>query len=257
MLISFFGLLQAADQQDVDANTVLHAIDTTAVELSARRLNSMMEAYMMGKFFPGHQAGHLKYAHYAIADDHQNHLEYDDQVKDINKELETIYNHVYHRVGNFELYDFHVCLHSRSKEQQIAYIKNLKEIDKVQIQALRLYDFIRCINIEFSEDATAELKRIESDHQLSKKEKTRLLRNRIIEQQKSIRAIQINRDALHKALKAHNAEHVLAMCKEHLHTGIFLPFNLAMQKIITDIEAGRDNNLCDNATRLDDQCIIS
>lgn len=251
------SLLQAADQQDVEANTVLRAINAAVIELSAKKLNSMMEAYMMGKFFPGHQEGRLKYAHYAVTDCHQDCLEYDDQVKDINTGLQAMYDHIYNGIGNFELYDFHKKLHSRNKEQQIAYIKNLKEIDKVQIQALRLYDFIRCINIEFSEDATAELKRIESNHQLSKKEKTRLLRNCIIEQQKSIRAIQINRGDLHKALKAHNAEHVLAMCKEHLHTGIFLPFNLAMQKIITDIEAGRDNNLCDNAARLDDQCLVS
>jgi hypothetical protein len=257
LVVSVCGGMQAAQ---VDANTGLNAVEAAAAGVTAHRLNSMMEAYMSGRFAASTTEGLLKYDnHDASADDQKDDCAYEDTVGKINAELKSIYSEMSWNIDGWRPLDFHLVLERTiNKDDKVALLKNFTEKDKINVQALRLYDFLKVINMDLPEDVTQQLKNIADDIQLSDENKGESIQKILDEQNEKAETIRANRKALAKAFTAGNAAQVLEACKKPLHAAPFVSLNSAIQKMITDIQAGEENALCSNHTRAQAQgCIIS
>lgn len=254
LLVSFCGVIQAGDLQDL--NTV-ESVDARL--LNARRLNSMMEAYMGGRFAASKKEAHLKYDNHDAVSTQEDDWAYEDTVERINAELKNIYSQISWGIDGWRPLDFHMVLNGMvDKDQKVTYLQNFTEKDKINVQALRLYDFLKVINMDLPEGVIKQLKDITGDAQLSGEDKRKSIQAILDEQNKLVEPICVNRKTLAQAFAAGSSAQVLEACKKRLHVATFVPLNIAMQKMITDIQAGEENALCSNHSRAQVQgCIIN
>lgn len=243
-----FNMHAAADTQLVDglsaAFAALNADYANKNRWSARRLNSLIEAYMEGKFAASNNEACLLYNDYEVGA-----LSFIDTVKVFYDEMLSINTMVHNASCGWNSFNFHKILSKMSKEDKISYLKGLQEVDKVEIQALRLYDFLNGRDMALLADVEQEVQKIVDDEEVSKENKADMIKKLMDSQEEVIKSVALNRRILAGAVMSGDAAQVLEACKKPLHIASFVPLNVAITKMIADIEADRDNVLLSNKWR--------
>jgi hypothetical protein len=253
------NMYAAADTQ-LTGNLSALALNADCVnpkELAARRLNSLMEAYMEGKFAASKNEACLKYDDYESRADQEENWAFEDTVKEINDQLIAMYSPVSHVIDGWRPLNFHMTLLNMKKKDKISYLQGLQEVDKVHIQALRLYDFLKVMNMDLPASVLKELQKIADNKELSEDNKADMIKKLMDPQDEAAKSVKANRLVLAKAVKAGDAAQVLEACKKPLHIASFVPLNVAIAKMIADIEVDEDNVLLSNESRATQGCIIS
>lgn len=259
LLGSMFVSIYAADNtQPVCCKLPLSAADAAMVGLSARRINSLIEAYMEGEFAASNKKGCLTYDDYETRAIRKEGWAFEDTVEKINEDIEAVYGSISSAINGLKPLDFHVILgRCKGKEEKITYLKELQEADKKHIQSIRLYDFLQGINIDLPGAVLQEWQKIVDDKQLSEQDKAHAIKSLMGPQDEAAREVKANRSVLEKAVKSGDPAQVLEACKKPLHIAGFVPLHVVITKMIADIEADKDNSLLSNQSRDLQECIIS
>lgn len=199
-LLLFCGFMQAAEV--VDLSHLVNVQD----EASARRLNSLMEAYIMGRFVASNKKDYLKYPNHEAVDVCQETAEYEDTIDKIKADLELVCQ----KMGQF---------FSKELELYIGFskLKLPDEKHKINIQVIRLRLFIKHFDMDFPEGALTEMLRIQNDTSLSEHDKEHAIKKITDDQKEDLDHVIKNRLRLMESMQSGDRDKILEASKQQLH----------------------------------------
>ena len=202
----------------------------------ARRANSLMQAYMTAKLEANIKEGapFIRYSDYADAS-----IIYVESLQEAYEILSGTYGEVSFKISGLQSFDIHMHLRIRSKEHQIEYLRNLSEIEKLQLQAIRLYEFITNQHYFLSRNTRLRLEPICSDITLSEKQKWECIKGILGEDfEDRLEIVQENRKSLAVAMKENNVQAINTACGKpfYLPESEFISIDKFIQERIADLE---------------------
>lgn len=224
--------------------------------VSDRQINSLMEAYMEGKLEAAmeNDIPMIKYIDYV-----DNSVIYVEPLEDAHKKLKDINRLAVFKISGWEPFPIQLHIKYLSKDQKIQYLLNLSEEEKIELQMIRLYDFLRNENYSLPEDKKNKLKQIIADDKVSDEEKERQIVELMGENFEELaETIGANRSMLAQAMENEDVSEINAACSKTFHFAQFVSLNKAIQQMVDDIEKDDEdaNVLLNNYSRVNPECSI-
>lgn len=215
---------------------------------SSKQYISLVEAYMSGTFSKVDD-NTLRYPDYM-----DNTILYTESIENINKILKSAYGNTTHMIQGWCPLDIQFALHNQSKEPKIASLENLDDYGKAQLQNIRLYDFIKGLNMVLPDEASELFKNCQSEEEYKGILNSDYCKTLDTEAE----VIKKNRLAVGTAMKLLNVDDLLDAYKNPLYfTGTsFTSINAHIAKSIASIQKDEMEDLIDNQSRAESQCCI-
>ena len=174
-------------------------------------------------------------------------------LSEVHTYLKNLYSHATYSIQGYIPFDYQLALMNLSTEEKIKYLKAISIHDKVTIQSVRLYDFIKVINVDLPEDKQRELLAMSSseaeNNYINKVNK---------ELEDTMKAIMSNRKQLASAIEHDGVPNVLVACKQKLYlTEKPVSLSQCLENSIKNIENDCYDPILDNQSRVNQSCTIS
>lgn len=226
--------------------------DIVTSDNTTRRYISLLEAYMSGNFTKSNSVGkenHLVYPDYI-----DPLISYDDPIHNANDILKSAFGNTVRSIEAWRPLDIQMKFYQQSNETKVDYLKNLSEHEKAQLQNIRLYDFIRGINMVPPDNARELAEKCTSADEYETLMKSEMYEN--LNQQAE--AIKKNRLAIGTAMRLSDIDLLIEACKSPLYfTGTsIVPLDKHIEMSISSIEKYGLDNLTDNESRATRECCI-
>jgi hypothetical protein len=212
---------------------------------TTRQSISLAEAYMAGTFTKVDQ-NTLRYPDYI-----DDTIWYSDSIIDVNGILKTSYSTTTRLIQSWSPLPIQVTLHDKSKEVKIQSLKDLDDDGKAQLECIRLYDFIKGINIKLPNDVMDRMKDKVQYQEFLNSDDGKLLHD-------EIEGIKTHRLALGTALRLSNIDDLMEGYQKPLYvTGTrFVSLDSQIARSIGAIDKDEIEELLDNQSRAHAECCI-
>ena len=212
------------------------------------RTISAVDAYMAGTFGQSATEGNITFPDYETQE-----AIHDVPLSEVHTYLKNLYSHATYSIQGYIPFDYQLALMNLSTEEKIKYLKAISIHDKVTIQSVRLYDFIKVINVDLPEDKQRELLAMSSseaeNNYINKVNK---------ELEDTMKAIMSNRKQLASAIEHDGVPNVLVACKQKLYlTEKPVSLSQCLDTSIKNIEHDCYDPILDNQSRVNQSCTIS
>lgn len=216
--------------------------------MTTRQSISLAEAYMSGSFVKVDDST-LGYPDYVDPS-----IQYTDSIKNANSILGSAYSNTTHTIQGWRPFDIQFALHGQSKETKIRSLNNLNDLSKVQLENIRLYDFIKGINMILPDDAMDQIRKCENEVQYQEFLDSEYGKRLDAESEE----IKKNRLALGTAMRLEKIDDLLEIYNNPLYfTGTsFVSLDAHIARSIASIEKDEAEELLDNQSRARSECCI-
>lgn len=212
------------------------------------RAISAADAYMAGTFGQSATEGNITFPDYETQD-----AMHDVPLPEVRTCLKDLYSQALFKIQGWTPFDYQLTLMNLPKEEKIKYFKEISIHDKIAIQSLRLYDFIKIINVDLPEDKQQELRAT-----FSPEEENDYINKINKELKDTLQAIISNRKQLASAIEHDGVPNVLVACKQKLYlTEKPASLSQCLENSIKNIENDYYDPILDNQSRVNQSCTIS
>ena len=214
-----------------------------------RQSISLAEAYMSGSFSKTDNDDELSYPDYMDAS-----ILYTESIQTAHEMLRSSYGNTSYIIQGWRPFDIQMALYEQSKEIKIDALTKLTEVHKAQLQNIRLYDFIKGINMPIPVEAQ-EL----SDNCKTSEEYDLFMNSDFCKKlNEEGECIKKNRLAIGTAMKSLKVDDLLEAYKQPLYfTGTsFVSLTKHIEKSIASIQKDEIEDLLDNQSRSHAECCI-
>jgi hypothetical protein len=181
-------------------------------------------------------------------------VQYTDTIVRANEILRSSYSNTTHTIQGWRPFDIQFALHGQAKETKIRSLNNLNDSSRAQLENIRLYDFIKGINMVLPDTAMEQIKNCKSEAEYNELLKTDYFMGLNDEGDR----VKKHRLALGTAMRLGQLDALLEAYKQPIYfTGTgFLSLDAHIARSISLIEKEEMEDLLDNQSRAQAECCI-